>query len=230
VKTLSIVIPAHDEDRYLGTLLERVAAVDLGPLGIAKEVIVVDDGSRDRTAAIAAAVPSVTLHRLEQRGGKGRAVRAGLAIATGDYVIIQDADLEYDPRDHVAMLKALLDGNADAVYGSRYLAHGRYRNQSLAAYIGGRSLSIVGRLCTGRYLTDTVTALKLFRRSDVAALPLETSGFEIDHELTARLLARGLRIGEVPVSYTPRTRAEGKKIRARDWFRAIWTFWKYRNG
>ena len=230
MKTLSIVIPAHDEDRYLGTLLERVLSVDLAPLHLAREIIVVDDGSRDRTAAIAAAVPSVTLHQLPRREGKGRAVRAGIAIATGDYLIIQDADLEYDPRDHIPMVKALIDGQADAVYGSRYLEHGRYQNQSLAAYVGGRSLSLLAWLFTGRSLTDTVTALKLFRRIDVASLPLESSGFEIDHELTSRLLARGLRIVEVPVGYVPRTRAEGKKVRARDWFVAIWALWKYRNG
>ncbi len=230
MKTLSIVIPAHDEDRYLETLLERVLSVDLAPLHLAREIIVVDDGSRDRTAAIAAAVPSVTLHQLPRREGKGRAVRAGIAIATGDYLIIQDADLEYDPRDHIPMLKALIGGQADAVYGSRYLEHGRYQNQSPAAYAGGRSLSLLAWLFTGRSLTDTVTALKLFRRIDVASLPLESSGFEIDHELTSRLLARGLRIVEVPVGYVPRTRAEGKKVRARDWFVAIWALWKYRNG
>lgn len=230
VKTLSVVIPAYNEARSIGTLLEQVAAVDLTPLRLSKEIIVVDDGSRDRTAAIAAAVPSVRLHRMDRHGGKGHAVRAGIALATGDYLIIQDADLEYDPRDHVPMLKALLEGRADVVYGSRYLEHGRYPNQSLAAYLGGRSLSAVGRVCTGRYLTDTVTALKLFHRADVAALPLETTGFELDHELTARLIARGRRILEVPVRYNPRTRADGKKIGARDWFIAIGTFWRYRNG
>ena len=232
VKTLSIVIPAHDEDRYIGTLLDRVAAVDCTPFGLRKEVIVVDDGSRDRTAEIVAAVPSVRLHRLERRQGKGRAVRAGIELATGEYLIIQDADLEYDPRDHIPMLKALLDnrGGVDVVYGSRYLNHGRYPNQSLLAYLGGRSLSVVGRAFTGRYLTDTVTALKLFHRADVAALDLRSTGFELDHELTARLLARGRRIVEVPVRYSPRTRAEGKKIGARDWFLAIRTFWRYRNG
>jgi glycosyltransferase involved in cell wall biosynthesis len=230
VNTLSIVIPAYNEERYIGSLLDKIAAVDLAPLGFRKEITVVDDCSRDKTASIVAAHPAVTLLRMERNGGKGRAVRAGIAAATGDYLIIQDADLEYDPQDYIPMLQALLKGDADIVYGSRYLGRGRYPHQSLAAYLGGRSLSAVGWLFTGRYLTDTVTALKLFRRTDIAALQLETSGFELDHELTSRMLARGRRIVEVPIRYYPRSKAEGKKIGARDWFIATKTFWRFRRG
>lgn len=228
--TLSIVIPAYNEERFIGRLLEQVRRVDLALLGFEKEIIVVDDCSTDRTAEIAAAVPGVRLERMPVNGGKGRAVRAGIAKATGEYLIIQDADLEYDPNDYVPMVRAMLDGRADAVYGSRYLREGRHRAQSLAAYAGGRSLSIVGLIFTGRYLTDTVTALKLFRRAELAALPLETSGFELDHEITARMLARGARIIEAPINYFPRSRAEGKKIGLRDWFAAVRTFWRYRKG
>jgi len=230
VKTLSIVIPAYNEERFIGTLLEQIKAVDLAPLGVSKEIIVVDDCSRDRTAEIVGGVAGVRLHRMPRNGGKGRAVRAGIEAATGDYLIIQDADLEYDPRDYVPMLEALLSGRADIVYGSRYLGRGRHANQSLAAYLGGRSLSAVAWLFTGRYLTDTVTALKLFSRADLASLPLETTGFELDHEITARMLARGRRIVEVPIRYYPRSREEGKKIGPRDWFIGTRTFWKYRNG
>jgi dolichol-phosphate mannosyltransferase len=230
MSTLSIVIPAYNEERFIGRLLEQIKAVDLAPFGVQPEIIVVDDCSKDRTAEIVAAVPGVRLHRMDRNGGKGRAVRAGIASATGEYLIIQDADLEYDPRDYIPMLKPLLEGRADIVYGSRYLGRGRHANQSLAAYLGGRSLSLVGWLATGRYLTDTVTALKLFRRDELAALPLETSGFELDHEITARMLARKRRIVEVPIRYYPRSRAEGKKIGLRDWFRALATFRKYRSG
>jgi dolichol-phosphate mannosyltransferase len=228
--TLSIVIPAYNEARFIGRLLEQIKAVDLASVGVQSEIIVVDDCSTDRTAEIVSAVPGVRLHRMERNGGKGRAVRAGIASATGEYLIIQDADLEYDPQDYIPMMKALLDGRADIVYGSRYLGRGRYANQSLGAYLGGRSLSAVGWLFTGRYLTDTVTALKLFRRQEIAALPLETSGFELDHEITARMLARNRRIAEVSIRYYPRTRAEGKKIGLRDWFRAVATFRRYRRG
>lgn len=228
MKTLSIVIPAYNEERYIGTLLEQIKAVDLTPLGVAKEIIVVDDCSKDRTREIVETVPGVRLHRMERNGGKGRAVRAGISLATGDYLIIQDADLEYDPNDYRPMLDVLLSGAADVVYGSRYLGRGRYPNQSMAAYLGGRSLSLIGWAFTGRYLTDTVTALKLFHREDLASLPLETGGFELDHEITARMLSRGRRIAEVPIRYYPRTRAEGKKIGLRDWFIAIRTFRRYR--
>jgi glycosyltransferase involved in cell wall biosynthesis len=230
MKILSVVIPAYNEERFIGTLLEKIKAVDLAPLGLTMELIVVDDCSKDRTAAIVEAVPGVRLIRQPKNAGKGRAVRAGIEAAHGDLLIIQDADLEYDPQDYIPMLRALLDGRADIVYGSRYLGRGRHDNQSLAAYLGGRSLSLVAWLFTGTFLTDTVTAFKLFRRQDIAALPLETSGFELDHEITSRMLARGKTIVEVPIRYYPRSREEGKKIGLRDWFIGTRTFWRYRNG
>jgi dolichol-phosphate mannosyltransferase len=230
VPTLSIVIPAYNEERFIGALLEQVLAVDLAALGVEKDVIVVDDCSTDGTSAIVARIPGVRLHRMARNGGKGQAVRAGIERATGDYLIIQDADLEYDPQDYVPMMRALLAGRADVIYGSRYLGHGRHANQSLAAFLGGRSLSLVMLACTGHYLTDTVTALKLFPRTLLPELKLETTGFETDHEITAKVLARGLRIAEVPVRYYPRSKAEGKKIGLRDWFIGARTFWRYRNG
>jgi len=230
-RTLSIVIPAYNEARFIGTLLDQIRAVDLAPLGFTKDVIVVDDCSTDSTPDIVRAHADVRLHRMPVNGGKGRAVRAGIALAGGDYLLIQDADLEYDPRDYAPMLEPIVQGRADIVYGSRYLGRGRpWPNQSWPAYLGGRSLSLAAWLWTGRYLTDTVTALKLFPRDRLTSLPLETSGFELDHEITARMAARGLRIGEVPIRYYPRSRAEGKKIGLRDWFKANRTFFKYRKG
>jgi dolichol-phosphate mannosyltransferase len=238
MKLLSVVIPAYNEERFIATLIDKIKAVDLTPLGFEMELIVVDDKSKDRTADIVAVIPGVRLIRQAQNGGKGRAVRAGIAAATGDLLIIQDADLEYDPQDYIPMLRALLGGKADIIYGSRYMGRGpstglgtgRHANQSLMAYLGGRSLSAVAWIFTGTYLTDTVTAFKLFRREELAALPLETTGFELDHEITARMLARGKTIAEVPIKYFPRSREEGKKIGARDWFIGTRTFWRYRRG
>jgi len=227
---LSIVIPAYNEERFIGTLLEQIADVNLDSLRVGKQVIVVDDCSQDRTSDIVRGFPWVTLKRLEKNAGKGRAVRAGMELATGDFLIIQDADLEYDPQDYAPMMRALLDGSADIIYGSRYMGRGRHANQSLAAYLGGRSLSLVALAFTGAYLTDTVTALKLFPRELLTSLTLTTSGFELDHEITAKMLARGCRIREVPVSYHPRSREEGKKIGVKDWFIGCRTFWRFRNG
>ena len=230
---LSIVIPASNEERVIGTLLERIRAVDLTPLGFDKEILVVDDCSKDGTSEAVRRFSDVLLIRHEQNGGKGRAVRTGVERATGDYVMIQDADLEYEPQDYAPMIQMLRSGSADVVYGSRYmngLVGSKHAEQSWAAYLGGRSLSIAALMCTGRYLTDTVTALKLYPREVLAGLQLQTTGFELDHEMTAKVLARGLRIAEVPIQYFPRSREEGKKIGAKDWVRGLRTFWKYRRG
>ena len=229
-RVLSIVIPAFNEERFIGTLLEQIDAVDLSALGVDKQVIVVDDHSSDRTSDVVRGFPDVDLHRLERNSGKGGAVRAGMEHATGDLLIIQDADLEYDPRDYAAMVEELLSGRADVVYGSRYKNRGRHANQSLTAYFGGRSLSVAALVCTGTYLTDTVTALKLFPRDLLMSFTLTTSGFELDHEITSKVLSRGKRIVEVPVRYYPRSRAEGKKIGWRDWVTGVRTFYRFRNG
>lgn len=233
MKRLSIVIPAYNEERFIGTLLERILAVDLTPYGLEQEIIVVDDCSQDGTAGVVNGFPQVTLCRHERNGGKGRAVRTGIERATGDYLMIQDADLEYEPQDYIPMVKALLAKQADVVYGSRYtkgLIGSKYPQQSWPAYLGGRSLSIAGLICTGRLLTDTVTALKLFPRQLLNELNLQTTGFELDHEITSKVLARGCRIVEVPIRYFPRSREEGKKIGAKDWVRGLRTFWRYRRG
>ena len=227
---VSVVIPAYNEDRFIGQLLAQIQSVDLSALNVTLELIVVDDGSKDRTAEVVAAIPGVTLLR-KPNGGKGSAVRAGIGAATGDYVLIQDADLEYDPRDYVPMFTAAFREGATVVYGSRYVAHrGPYPQQGLTAYLGGTSLSLVCWAFTGRYLTDTVTALKLFPRALLNELALVTSGFELDHEISAKVLARGHAIVEVPIRYYPRSRADGKKIGMRDWFIAVRTFARWRRG
>lgn len=233
MKRLSIVIPAYNEERFIGTLLERIRAVDLMPYGLEKEIVVVDDCSKDGTVDAVERFPDVIVCRHERNGGKGQAVRTGIARAAGDYLMIQDADLEYEPQDYVPMIQALLSRKGDVVYGSRYtngLFGSKHAQQSWPAYLGGRSLSIAALICTGRYLTDTVTALKLFPRPLLDELDLQTTGFELDHEITSKVLARKCRIVEVPIHYFPRSREEGKKIGAKDWIKGLRTFWRYRRG
>jgi len=240
-RVLSIVIPAYNEEKFIGTLLDKIRAVDLSDLGFSTELIVVDDCSRDRTADIVAAQPGVRLVRQPKNAGKGSAVRAGIAVATGEYLLIQDADLEYEPQDYRAMLTEIASGRSQIVYGSRYMPYpgqgviknvvnARHPRQSFSAYWGGQSLSLVARVFTGSYVTDTVTALKMFPRLLLVDLKLETTGFELDHEITAKVLARGHHIAEVPIRYYPRSRAEGKKIGLRDWFIGTKTFWRWRRG
>lgn len=240
-RKLTVIIPAYNESKFIGRLLEKVLAVDISLFNLDKEVIVVDDCSTDGTADVVQGFRNVVLHQHESNTGKGGAVRTGVKLATGDFLIIQDADLEYDPNDYVQMIAALLKGDGGAVYGSRYLKHadrgklinllgGKHRGQSWLAYIGGQSLSFGGLIFTGHYLTDTVTALKLFRRDVIEPLDLQTNGFELDHEISAKILAKGCLIKEVSISYFPRSKGEGKKIGLRDWFVAIRTFYRYRNG
>ena len=228
-QTLSVVIPAYNEERFIGQLLEKVLTVDLSALKVDKEVLVIDDHSKDRTAEIARSFASVQVLTLPKNSGKGEAVKTGIAAATGDFLIIQDADLEYEPNDYLEMLKLMLSGAADVVYGSRYMKSGKYTNQSWTAFLGGRSLSLIGWLFTGTYLTDTVTALKLFRAETIKSMDLKTTGFELDHEITSKVLAQGLTIREISINYFPRTKAEGKKIGFRDWVKAVKTFYRYGN-
>jgi glycosyltransferase involved in cell wall biosynthesis len=227
---LSVVIPAYNEERYIATTLERVLAVDLSIVGFSREVIVVDDHSSDRTPVIAGMHSGVSVHRLPRHAGKGGAVRAAVALARGDYLVIQDADLEYDPEAFVPMLRALAGTGADAVYGSRYLHAGRHPRQSRLAYLGGRSLSVAVKLLTGRWLSDVTTALKLLPLPLIRSLGLSSAGFELEAEITAKLLARGCRIVEVPVSYHPRTRREGKKVAFRDLVRSVSALVRFRRG
>jgi len=239
MRTLSIVIPAYNEGAFIGTLLDRIAAVPTEQLGFGKEIIVVNDGSTDNTEQVAKSHAGVRCFTQVPNQGKGKAVQRGIREATGDYVLIQDADLEYDPNDYLAILSALREKNADVVYGSRTLGQraiqpgwtlfpGKHANQGKGPWIAGVLLTLWTALLYGRWITDTLTAYKLYPGAVVRAMKLSTSGFETDHEITAKLIRAGMRITEVPISYRPRSLAEGKKIKPRDGLIAVWTLLKYR--
>ena len=222
---LSVIIPCYNEQRTILTIIERVQAV-----AIAKEIIVVDDGSTDGTrvllAALVADLPGITGLFHEGNRGKGAAVATGLARAIGRVVIIQDADLEYDPQEYGAVIAPILAGEAQVVYGSRNLQPNHYSYRLF--YWGGRLVTLVTNLLYGSRLTDEATCYKAFALPVIQGLHLTSAGFEFCPEVTAKVLRQGYAIREVPISYHARPREEGKKIRASDGLRAIWTLLKYR--
>lgn len=230
---LTVIIPLHNEARTLAEIVRRVRATRL-----VHEIIAVDDGSTDASAELLRALASgdglagsaeapLCVERHPARRGKGAAVRTGLAVATGDLVLVQDADLEYDPADYAALLAPFADPAVSVVYGSRNLRADNGRS-NFAFYWGGRFLSVFANLLYGGKLTDIATGYKVVRAPLLRELGLSADGFEFCPEVTARLLRRGVRICEVPVTYRPRTRAEGKKIRARDGWVAIATLLRLR--
>lgn len=226
---LSVVIPCFDEEATLPLILERVLAAP--PAEVMKEIIVVDDGSGDASATIArrfeAEHPGVVrLIQLPHNRGKGAAVITGFRHATGDIVLIQDADLEYDPNDYPALLAKFADPAVAVVYGSRIL--GSRKRSYHRYYWGGRLVTLATNLLYGTHLTDEPTCYKVFRRPVLDALELCSEGFEFCPEITAKVLRRGFRIHEVPIHYHPRSFAEGKKIGWRDGLRAIKTLLRYR--
>ena len=218
--TVSVVIPAYNEFATVEKLLRRVAAVPM-----AKEVIVVDDGSTDGTRPLLAElqerglIDRLLLH--ERNRGKGAALRTGFAHATGDVVVVQDADLEYDPGSIPTLLGPIADGRADAVYGSRFMG-GPRRVLFFWHTLGNRFLTLLSDAFTNLNLTDMETCQKLIRRELLQSLPLTVDRFGIEPEITARLAQAGARIYEMPISYDGRSYAEGKKIGWKDGVAAIW--------
>jgi len=224
---LTIITCAYNERNSIMAVLERIHAVDLGAWD--KEMIVVDNCSTDGTRELLQQVkwPEARVIFHPRNMGKGASIRTGFAQASGDYAVVQDADFEYDPEELPLFLKAVEETGADAVFGSRTQG-GRAIYKYVQNYLGVRSLTFFTNLLFGGHLSDVAVGTKLLKREVFKALDLRGSGFELDFELPALVLKSGRRVVEVPISYHPRTAAEGKKIRPLDGLRALWIILKVR--
>jgi glycosyltransferase involved in cell wall biosynthesis len=222
---LTVLIPVYNEIQTIEEILRRVKAQEL-----ADEILLVDDGSTDGTRAMLESLDGdgpvrVFLH--EKNQGKGAAVRTGLDHAQGDIILIQDADLEYDPRDYPVLLKPIQEGLAEVVYGSRFLG-GPRRTAMFWHMIANKLLTFITNILYNTILSDMETGYKVFRRSVIEGMTLHARRFEFEPEFTAKILKRHYRIYEVPISFAPRDYDEGKKIGMKDAFEAIWALLKYR--
>jgi len=218
---LSIIIPAYNEIDTIAEVLERVRAEDFE-----KEIIITDDCSTDGTREYLRRQPDVNLIENPCNIGKGASIREAINCVTGDIVIIQDADLEYDPRDYAKMIEPILDGDADMVYGSRFI--NSRTNMRFANYVANKIFAWLATLLYWTKITDEATCYKVFRADVIKSLNLRCKHFEFCPEVTARLLKRGYRYAEVPISYQARTYGQGKKIKWYDGIECIWTLIKYR--
>lgn len=228
---LSIVIPAYNERATIEEIVARVLAVETG---LSREIIIVDDGSTDGSREVYPRIQSrfgsesIRVHLQSANRGKGAAVRTGFSLATGDIVLIQDADLECDPSDYPRLLKPILDGRADVVYGSRFLGGNDHRVDSFRHAMGNKVLTMMSNLFTNLNLTDMETCYKVFRAEVVHSLKLRSDTFTIEPEITAKVARGKWRIHEVAIQYAGRDYSEGKKIRAWDGVKALWAIVRFR--
>jgi glycosyltransferase involved in cell wall biosynthesis len=231
VRKLSVVIPCYNEEATLETIVARVLAVDVQ--GLARELLIVDDGSKDRSVAIAkelaAKHPEIRVLEQGRNQGKGAALKAGFAAATGDVVLIQDADLEYNPAEYPRLLRPILDGRADVVFGSRFRSSDEMRVLYFWHYVANTGLTMASNMLTNLNLTDMETCYKVFRREIIQRISIEENRFGFEPEITAKIahMKPQPRIYEVGISYSGRTYEEGKKIGLKDGFRALWCILKY---
>ena len=222
---VSVIIPAYNELNTILTVVESVLALD-----VSKQIIIVDDGSTDGTREIISSLKGrsgIEVVLQEQNQGKGAAIQAGIEIARGDIVIVQDADLEYDPRDILQVIQPILDGETDVVFGSRYLADS-HQDQSAFHRFGNACLTGFSNWMTNQRLTDMETCYKAFRRPLIQSIKIDQKRFGFEPEITAKLAKKKIRIREVPISYKSRSWDEGKKIGVRDLISTLWCIVRYR--
>lgn len=226
-KLLSIVIPCYNERDHIRNIVRKVQASPIPN----KEIIVVDDCSTDGTMEvlerdIRPLVSQILYHK--QNAGKGAALRTGFRAATGDVVIIQDADSEYDPMEYPKIVQPIFDGEADVVYGSRFLKGSNYENAYWQNIVANRLLTFLSNCFTGMHITDMETCYKAFRRDIIQSIDIQEERFGFEPEITAKIAKKKYRVKEVPISYYPRKKQEGKKIGYRDGLRALYCIWRYR--
>ncbi len=232
MKIVSIIIPIYNEENSIKALLKKIESVELRALGFVKEIVCVDDGSTDNTASIIKKFKGVKYFK-QRNQGKGAAVQKGIKKSKGKLILVQDADLEYDPSDYKKLLKPFVKKNKIAVYGSRYFNKSLFsfnffekEKQSFLAFIFNFFLSSYFFLLFGKYYTDLLTGYKVYEKSFFKKVNIKTKGFETDHEITINLIKKRYKILEVPIKYMPRTKKEGKKINFFDALKAIFVITK----
>lgn len=224
MKKVSVVIPAFNESGTLSEIIRRVKAVSIAPLE--QEILIVDNNSSDDTEKIARSIPEARVFQ-EMRQGKGAAVRTGFREATGDILLIQDADLEYDPSDYPALLSPILSGKADMVVGVRRYV-GEPPKRGMLYWIGNAIITLATNILYGARAHEYTGGYKIFTRRSIDGLTIHCDDFAFEHELVCKVLKRGYAVVDVPIRYTPRTYADGKKINWRDGFKILWAIIKYR--
>ncbi len=227
-KTVAVIIPVYNEEKTIDKIVERVKKSDT--LGLDKQIIIVDDGSTDKTRNILASLKdkSIKIYYQPYNKGKGAALRHGFEMARGDIILIQDADLEYNPADYPKLLRPLINGKAKVVYGSRMLTHAKMHHGGAIFYIGGQFINWLTNVLYDLRITDEATGYKVFDAELLSSIPLVCKKFDFCPEITAKIAKRRVPIYEVEISYRGRKVAEGKKINWRDGLHAIYTLLKYK--
>jgi glycosyltransferase involved in cell wall biosynthesis len=233
MKLLSIIVPVYNEENNIGILISKLKNLDLSELNFQKEIIVVNDGSRDNSKAVIESFDEIILINQENQG-KGSAVQNGIDLAKGDYILVQDGDLEYEPFDIIKMCNQLKTFEKISIYGSRYkplylgLFPKYYDKQNISSYLANIFFIFLFFLFYNKFITDPLTGYKLYQRKFFDNNHICSKGFEADHEITAKLIKQGFAIIEVPINYNPRTKLEGKKINFFDGIKALVVIIKYR--